>query len=147
MNEKLPGLVGPPGISPWHLWSHRHGPVRGIPARTFEPGEVIVRQDTSGSGEAYLVHEGRVEARRQVGGEDRLLRILTPGALLGEVSLFQEAPHSATTVAADRVTLLVIPTARLESMVRAHPKLAIALIRELARMAGGADADSKTNDA
>ncbi len=37
------------------------------------------------------------------------------------------------------VTLLVIPSDRLENMVRANPRLAIALIRQLARMAGGDD--------
>ena len=93
------------------------------------------------------MHEGRVEVRRRVDGEDRLFRILTRGALLGEVSLLQEAPHSATAVAADRVTLLVLPAAQLESMVRPHPTLAIALIRELARMAASANADRGMEDA
>jgi CRP-like cAMP-binding protein len=111
----------------------------GIASKTFQPGEVIFRQGGAPSGEAYLVHDGAVEVRRRVGGKDRLLRTLTQGHLLGEVSLFQEAQHSATAVATERSTLLVIPAARLESMVRAHPELAIALIRQLARMVAGAE--------
>jgi CRP-like cAMP-binding protein len=35
------------------------------------------------------------------------------------------------------VTVLVIPEHRLEEMVRANPELAMALIRQLARMAAG----------
>ena len=61
------------------------------------------------------------------------------GDLLGEVALFRDAPHSATAVTVERVTLLVIPADRLEHMVRSHPDLAIAIIRQLARMAAGDD--------
>jgi len=109
------------------------------PSRTYEPGAVIFRQGDASTGEAYLVHEGTVEIRKESGGKDRLRRKLGHGDLLGEVALFQDAPHSATAVALDRVTLLVIPSVRLESMVRASPDLALALIRQLARMAAGHD--------
>ena len=105
--------------------------------RTYEPGAVIFRQGDPSTGEAYLVHDGTVEIRRESGGRTRLRRTLGHGDLLGEVALFRDAPHSATAVAVDRVTLLVIPEARLESMVRSSPELALALIRQLARMAAG----------
>jgi CRP-like cAMP-binding protein len=114
-------------------------PFEGIESKTFQPGEVIFQQDGAPSGEAYLVHEGAVEVRRRIGGKTRRLRTLTQGDLLGQVSLFQDAPHSATAMATERTTLLVIPAARLETMVRANPELAIALIRQLARMAASAD--------
>jgi CRP-like cAMP-binding protein len=65
-----------------------------------------------------------------------VLRILVRGDLLGEVALFRDAPHSATAVALERVTLIVIPSDRLENIVRTRPGLALALIRQLARMAG-----------
>jgi CRP/FNR family transcriptional regulator len=110
-----------------------------VPTRTFEPGAVIFRQGDAASGEAYLVHQGKVEVRRRAHDEERLLRVLGAGDLLGEVALFGDAPHSATAIAIERVTLLVIPANRLEEMVRRHPRLAIAIIRQLARMAAGED--------
>ena len=110
-----------------------------VPARTFRKGEVIFRQDDPMNGEAFLVHKGAVEVRRRVEGEERLLKVLGPGDLLGEVALFRAAPHSATAVAAGPVTLLVIDADRLEELIRAHPTLAMALIRQLARMAAGED--------
>ena len=110
-----------------------------VPSRTFTPGDVIFRQGDAGTGEAYLVHEGKVEVRKQVDGEEQVLRILVKGDLLGEVALFRDAPHSATAVAVERVTVLVISADRLEHMVRTHPGLAIALIRQLARIAAGDD--------
>lgn len=115
-----------------------------LPSRTYEPGAVIFRQGDASSGEAYLVHEGQVEVRRQVDGEERTLRQLRHGDLLGEVALFRDAAHSATAVAIDHVTLLVISDDQLEHMVRTSPSLALALIRQLARMAAGqADADAR----
>jgi CRP/FNR family transcriptional regulator len=106
-----------------------------IPMKRFAPGEVIFREGDESRSEAYLVHEGTVEARRRVNGEERVLNTLGKGDLLGEVALFRDAPHSVTATAVEPVTLLVIPAHRLESMVRANPELAIGLIRQLARMA------------
>ena len=79
-----------------------------------------------------MVHMGRVDIRKQIGGEERLLRTLAKGELLGQIALFRNAPRSATAIAADAVTLMVIPANRLDHLVRANPALAIALIRDLA---------------
>jgi len=109
--------------------------VADLPARTFEAGDVIFQQGEPMHGEAYLVHEGRVEARRSIDGTERILRVLAKGDLLGEVALFSNAPHSVTAVAIERVTLLVISAEHLERLVSQNPKLAVALIRQLAQMA------------
>jgi len=108
----------------------------GFPSKTFQAGQVIFQQGDLSRSEAYLVDEGRVEVRRRNGERERVLRILVRGDLLGEVALFRDAPHSATAVALERVTLIVIPSDRLEDIVRTRPALALALIRQLARMAG-----------
>jgi CRP-like cAMP-binding protein len=79
-----------------------------------------------------MVHEGRVEVRRRFGEEERVLRTLAKGELLGEIALFRNAPRSATAVAAEPTVLLVIPAQRLDHMVRSNGALAVALIRQLA---------------
>ena len=107
------------------------------PNETFEAGEVIFREGDDSKNEAYLVHKGAVEVRRRVDGEERVLNTLGKGDLLGEVALFRDGPHSVTAVAIDQVTLIPISAHRLEGMVLANPKLAIELIRQLARMAAG----------
>ncbi len=113
--------------------------IAGVQSRTFEPGEVVFRQGDAGKREAYLVHEGKIEVRRRTADGERVLRALAKGDLLGEVALFSAAPHSATALAIDRVTLLVVPADRLENIVRTKPNLAIAIIRQLARMAATED--------
>ena len=112
-------------------------PMGDMPTKTFKPGDVIFREGDESQSEAYLIHEGAVEARRRVDGEERILNKLAKGDLLGEVALFRDAPHSVTAIAVDQVTLIVIPAHRLENMVRTNPELAIGLIRQLARMAAG----------
>jgi CRP-like cAMP-binding protein len=105
-----------------------------VQTRTFEPGTVIFREGDDAKGEAFMVHQGRVEIRKQSGGEERLLRTLAKGELLGHLALFRNAPRSASAVAADAVTLMVISANRLDALVRANPALAVALIRDLAAM-------------
>ena len=102
-----------------------------IPTRTYKAGDVIFKEGDDAKSEAFLVHEGKVEVRKFLGGEDKLLRVLTKGELLGEFALFRNAPRSATAVAADAVTLLLIPGNRLDAMVRTNPALALAIIKDL----------------
>jgi len=103
-----------------------------IPTRTFNAGDVIFREGDEAKGEAFLVHIGKVEIRKLVVGEDRLLRVLGKGELLGELALFRNAPRSATAVAAEAVTLMLIPANRLDHMLRTNPALAAAIIKDLA---------------
>jgi CRP/FNR family transcriptional regulator len=103
-----------------------------IPTRTFNPGDVIFREGDDAKGEAFLVHLGKVEIRMQIGSENRVLRVLAKGELLGELGLFRNAPRSASAIALEPVTLLVIPANRLDHMVRTTPSLAMAIIRDLA---------------
>jgi CRP/FNR family cyclic AMP-dependent transcriptional regulator len=107
--------------------------IQEVPTRTFQPGDVIFREGDDAKGEAFMVHLGRVEIRKQIGGEERLLNTLAKGELLGHLALFRNAPRSATAIAAEAVTLMVIPANRLDHLVRANPALAVALIRDLAK--------------
>jgi CRP/FNR family transcriptional regulator, cyclic AMP receptor protein len=100
--------------------------------RAFRAGEVIFREGDDPRDEAYLVHAGRVAVHKKVGDEQRLLRTYVKGELLGELGLFGGSPRSATAVAAEPVTLVVIPGKRLHHLVRTNPTLAVAIIRDLA---------------
>ena len=102
-----------------------------VPSRTIKAGEVIFKEGDDAKSEAFLVHEGKVEVRKVLGGEDKLLRVLGKGELLGDFALFRNAPRSATALAVEPVTLLVIPANRLDAMVRTNPALAMAIIKDL----------------
>jgi len=103
-----------------------------IPTRTFKPGDLVFQEGDDAKGEAFMVHIGKVEIRKLVAGEQRLLTTIGKGELLGELALFRNAPRSATAIAAEPLTLMVIPANRLDHMVRSNPALAVALIKDLA---------------
>jgi CRP/FNR family transcriptional regulator len=129
--------------------SHQSGEV---PSRTFKPGEVIFNEGDDAKGEAFLVHEGKVEVRKQFDSESRLLVVLGKGELLGELALFTNAPRSATAIAAEPVTLLHIPAHRLEALMRTNPSLAMAIVKDLsgrmlAAEARARDAEKRASEA
>jgi CRP/FNR family transcriptional regulator, cyclic AMP receptor protein len=103
-----------------------------IPTRTFNPGDVIFKEGDDAKGEAFMLHIGKVEIKKLIAGEQRLLNTIGKGELLGELALFRNAPRSATAIATEAVTLMVIPANRLDHMVRSNPALAAALIKDLA---------------
>jgi len=102
--------------------------------RRFKAGEVITREGTDSLGEAFVVHSGVVEARRTFDGEQRLLGTMGEGELIGELSLFREAPRSADLIAQTDVELLVIKNERLDWLIRNRPQLTIEVLRRLANM-------------
>jgi len=102
-----------------------------VPNRTFKAGEVIFKEGDDAKSEAFLVHEGKVEVRKNLGGKETVLNVLGKGGLLGELALFRNAPRSATAVATEPVTLLLIPANRLEALVRTNSALAMAIIKDL----------------
>ncbi|HXI20069.1 MAG TPA: cyclic nucleotide-binding domain-containing protein, partial [Gemmatimonadales bacterium] len=65
-----------------------------VPTRVYQPGDVIFREGDDAKGEAFMVHVGRVEIRKRIGGEERLLNTLAKGELLGHLALFRNAPRS-----------------------------------------------------
>ena len=102
-----------------------------IPTRTFDAGSVIFREGDDANGEAFLVHDGKVEIRKLIAGEQRILNVLKKGELLGDFALFRNAPRSATAIAVEPVTLMVIPANRLDHMVRSNPADEIQPIAEI----------------
>ncbi len=106
-----------------------------VPTRTFNPGDVIFKEGDDAKSEAFLIHLGKVEIRKNLGGEEKLLRVQSKGELLGEFALFRNIPRSATAIAADAVTLMVIPrgwpwpSSRTSSAACSPPRIARAKLK------------------
>ena len=62
-------------------------------------------------------------------GEEILLAVRGPGALLGEVSAVDGAPRSASVAALEPVTALVVPIAAFVEFLRGHGDAAISLLQ------------------
>jgi CRP-like cAMP-binding protein len=96
------------------------------PMRSLAPGEVLITQGEMG-GDIYFVESGDLIVERD---GVRLASIVTPGALLGEMSVLLDIPHSATVRAESAARVRVIANAR--TVFEQQPALSFRLARLLA---------------
>jgi serine/threonine-protein kinase len=84
--------------------------VRGglhLPTKTFEPGEVILREGEPGD-VAYMITGGECRAYRTVDGAEETLGKMGVGDVFGEMALLLYEPRAASVVAIDHVTVVVV---------------------------------------
>ncbi len=94
---------------------------------------------------AYLFHEsqprrffgvilkGRVELQKGSRARPRVLQVLGPGDSFGELSLFDDYPHSATARVIEPAEVLELPREAIEGLAREQPELYTRLVRGAAR--------------
>lgn len=99
--------------------------------RTFEPGDVIVEEGSTDAKTMWLVLEGEVEVRKG----DKMVATMGKGAHIGEMALFADSssPRTASVIAKVRTRAFRIPSWDLIPLVKEHPDVAMAVIRDLAR--------------
>ena len=107
--------------------------------RSFGPGEVLFLEEDLGT-EMFLVIEGAVEVRKlgrrppERAGIDELgalLAIVSPGDVVGEMSVLDDRPRSASVVSDSNVTVLSIHKEDLRDAIALCPDLAFGLFRVL----------------
>ena len=99
--------------------------------RTFPKGTVLFREGEPGR-EMYVVQSGRVNVSKKVGEVEKILASLGPGEFLGEMSILNNKPRSATATCAEDAKLLVIDAKTFEAMIRGNAEIAIRMIKKLA---------------
>jgi small-conductance mechanosensitive channel/CRP-like cAMP-binding protein len=92
------------------------------PSPCFGPGEVIVREGAEGES-LYVVLAGRVEVSKDLDGQPVVVRQLGVGEVFGEMTLFLDAPRSATVRAVEECRLLRVGRAAVRSLLEGDPTL------------------------
>lgn len=105
-----------------------------VPA-VLPAGSVLTRQGQVG-GLAYVVETGTCDVVR----DGRRVLQLGPGAVVGELSLLDGGPRTATVVAATEVSALQIAQRDLQRLLRHAPNLRRAVLRSLAERVREVDA-------
>lgn len=81
----------------------------------------------------YVVARGRLKVLvRSARGEELLLAVVGPGESVGELSILDGRPRSATAEALDDVELVAVPAAAVREVLHASPALAVAWAQDLA---------------
>ena len=90
-------------------------------------GTLIVDQGQTGR-EAFVVIEGDIEIKRN----GRKVATLGPGSVVGELSLLDHGPRTATAICATDCTLLVIDSRRFLGVIDTVPAISHKLLASLA---------------
>ena len=99
----------------------------GAVQRTVSAGTLILHEGST-TGHLFVLIEGRLEV---VKGDTVVATITEPGAVLGEMSVLLDTPHTATVRAASDSAIYEIDDAA--SFLRAQPAVAILIARMLAQ--------------
>ncbi len=106
--------------------------------REFPRGTVLFREGDAGDA-MYVVHRGKVVITARVGAVEKVLSTLGQGEFLGEMSILNRAPRSATATCAEDCVLLVVDARTFEAMIRASAEIAVRMIQKLAARLAEAD--------
>ncbi len=99
-----------------------------ITEHQYQPGELIFREGESGDA-MYLIRAGRVAVIKGEFESPAILGLRGPGEIIGEMSLLEGQPRSATNVALDSVRLLRITRDGFQQLVSARPDIGINIMR------------------
>ena len=99
--------------------------------KQFEAGTEILKEGAVGLG-LYLISDGRVEVFKTENERRRKLAVLGAGDVLGEMALIDDKPRSASAVALERTSALLLSRDSFRTVVKKSPSVAWALVPELA---------------
>jgi len=102
------------------------------PMRTqFAEGAVIFAEGDLGLA-MYVIESGKVEIRKNLGGEERVLATLGKGDFFGEMCMLEEeSPRSAAAYAVEDVTAVMIDQSAFTFILKHNPEIAIRMMRKL----------------
>lgn len=110
------------------------GPKFGT-VKSFDKNQIIFKEGQPGN-VGYLVRTGEVTIFKMIGDEKKILDVLGPGEVFGEMGIITQSPRTAYAQAADQCDLVVIDKATLYKLLKQSPKMiqsiTLLLIKRLA---------------
>ena len=107
--------------------------------RHFQPGNDLCCEGDAGDA-VFLLVKGKdkvVTGGGADGRPERVLNELGPGAVIGEMAVFDAAPRSATVRAVERTRALTLPGDEFKSLLIQRPEMSQVIIGELVRRMRG----------
>ena len=101
--------------------------------RTYPPQAVVVEQDEASDG-VYLIDSGRLSVSVAApGGRVVTIGEMGAGEIIGEISLLDGGPRSATVTAVTSSRLLTVGRGPFLELLRKRPQIAVSLVSTLAQ--------------
>ncbi|WP_395735990.1 Crp/Fnr family transcriptional regulator [Prosthecobacter sp.] len=99
-------------------------------SRSYQKDDVVISQGDDND-HLYLVLKGKLEVLQEVDGADQVVATLEAGDSMGEVSIFDPGPASATVRAGSETEVWLIKRDSLDSLHSANPKVAYRLLSRI----------------
>lgn len=99
-------------------------------SRSYQKDDVVITQGEEND-HLYLVLKGKIEVLQEVDGVDQVVAVLEAGDSLGEVSIFDPGPASATVRAASEAEVWLITRDSLDGLHAANAKVAYRLLTRI----------------
>lgn len=113
-----------------------------FPRRTFQAGDVIIREGDAGDA-AFIIVEGRCEVLKDTPVGPAVLQTIGPSDVFGEMAILTQRPRTATVVAKEPTTVLVVTSQILEQEMDALKPWMATLLKSLASRFGDNDAHAR----
>jgi CRP-like cAMP-binding protein len=103
--------------------------------RRYDKGEIIFREGEPGDFICFLC-SGKVEVKKETKfkGKQIILALISKGSFIGELSIIDGNPCSATAVACADSQVLLLLQSNFDSFVEKYPIIGLKLLRGIARI-------------
>lgn len=96
--------------------------------------EQVIYIEGETSENIFVLESGWVKSTRMTReGREQALAFMQPGEIFGDVAVFIEEPYPATVTALEPVSVWVISAKDFLALIKLHPELALAIIRQLSK--------------
>lgn len=98
----------------------------------FHAGEIIIAEGHPGVG-CYIILSGRVQVIKAYNTpRSKGIAELTSGEIIGEMSVIDDKPHSASVIATEETQCILIERWDFKAQIQAYPEIAVQLLPILA---------------
>lgn len=102
--------------------------------KKFSQGETIVREDDDEGQTFFVIISGRVHVAVITSeGKSAILATLKPGDFFGEMAILDGEPRSASVIASEDCTLLMLYRKMFLDILQRYPKITIQMLVEMSR--------------
>jgi len=101
-----------------------------INLRKYKAGEVIIKENDTGE-TAYAIERGRVEVTKEMEGQKIHMAYLNAGETIGEMSMVDDKPRSATVTATEETTVREIHRDDFFKSLKTDPEPALNILKIL----------------
>src|SRR5215475_6045584 len=101
--------------------------------RTYEKDEIIFEEGDAGHG-IFIILSGKVRIKSRNKLLETVVPEFGPGELLGELTLFDEAPRFATAIAAEPTVAVALFQAELASLLTKSKSIGVKVLMEISRI-------------